>query len=106
MSLNTRRMIGGAALLLYVGTLWGWFLGRGAGAAAGVEIRRSPTRGWIEIYRGGKLESEWNELRDPDVWQPLDRIYRNDPSLYLSPAPDRALRGRGPVLGHQEARLP
>jgi hypothetical protein len=53
-----RKQIAVGCVLLYAALLWGWFLGRGARSAS-VEIRRSPTPGWIEVYRGGKLESEW-----------------------------------------------
>jgi hypothetical protein len=100
-----RKQIFLACLIAYVAMLWGWFLGRGA-RSEGVEIRRSPHAGWIEVWRHGKLEAEWSAQRDPDLYPVLDRIERNDPSLYLEPAPNGGVRGRGPVLQHQEARRP
>jgi hypothetical protein len=63
-----------------------------------VTIKRSPTPGWVEVWRAGELESEWHREKDADLWRWLDRLLREDPSLYDPPAPGEPPHGRGPVL--------
>jgi hypothetical protein len=83
-----------------------------------IEVRRA-AEGWIEVYRNGKLESEWGEHKDVELWGWLDKLLREDPSLYdppapraappkaaaptpdTSPSPETAPHGRGPTLFDQ-----
>jgi hypothetical protein len=108
-----RKQIFAACLLLYFGLMAGFLLGRGA-RPTGLEIRRSLHLGWIEVYRGGELESEWGQGKDAELWGWLDKLLREDPSLYdpkiapapdAPPSPDSAPPGRGPRLFHQ-VRMP
>jgi hypothetical protein len=108
-----RKQLFFAAILVYVAMGAGFLLGRGA-RPTGLEIRRSLHPGWIEVYRGGELESEWGQQKDAALWNWLDKLLREDPGLYephsapapdAPPTPDTAPPGRGPRLFHQ-ARLP
>lgn len=67
-----------------------------------IAVKRSPDDGWVEVYREGVLQSEWNETEDPDIWPLLDRLLRDAPELYHWPKPRvppaAHPRGRGPKL--------
>lgn len=64
----------------------GFFLGRASVRPDGLTIRRG-SPGWIEVWRGGNLESEWGKWKDKELWGWLDKLLREDDSLYDRPKP-------------------
>src|SRR5262245_23651809 len=59
-------------------------------------------RDWIEVWHGSELTAEWHQTKDAELWGWLDKVLRDDPSLYGAPTPANPSPGRGPVL--QQAR--
>src|SRR4051812_48914538 len=63
-----------------------------------ITIRRSPTPGWVEVWRGPELESEWGAQKDSELWRWLDMLLREAPELYVPAHPGEPPHGRGPAL--------
>lgn len=68
-------------LLLLGVVLLAFTAGRLSISPSSVSIERSPSPGWIEVYREGELDSEWR-AEDGEVFQILDRLLRDAPELY------------------------
>ncbi len=84
-------------LLLTTTTLvTGFFLGRASVRPTGLEIRRGQP-GWVEVWRNGKLESEWGKWKDRELWGWLDKLLREDDSLYDRPTPSVQPRAPEPT---------
>jgi hypothetical protein len=65
---------------------------------AGALVIRREANGWIGVWRGDVLESEWHRDKDPELWQWLDKLLREDGSLYDRPQPSVRPRQPEPPL--------